>query len=48
MKEKWVLGDLSKTKMAKVTRHLLEAVGKVEGSEQIQLEMCDYLVDWCQ
>lgn len=35
MKKKWVLADLSKTKMAKVTRSLLELVGRVEGSEVV-------------
>lgn len=48
MTKSHILEDLSKTKMAKVIRHLIEMVSKVEGSETVQLELCWHLVQWCK
>lgn len=43
-----ILEDLSKTKMAKVIRQLIDMVSEVEGQEEIQVGLCEYLIDWCK
>ena len=41
------LSVFSKPRLAKVTKGLVDYVAKVSGSEQLQIKLCVWLVDWC-
>ena len=37
----------SKPRMAKITKSLVDFIAKVPGSENLQINLSEYLVDWC-
>lgn len=43
-----VFANLPKAKTAKMVRTLIEAVGKIEGKTQDQIDMCKECVEWCK
>ena len=37
----------SKPRMAKITKSLVDFIAKVPNSERLQIQMSQYLVEWC-
>lgn len=37
----------SKPRMAKITKNLVEYIAKVPNSENLQIELSEYMVEWC-
>lgn len=33
--------------MAKITKSLVDYIAKVPHSERLQIQLCEYLVEWC-
>jgi 26S proteasome regulatory subunit N6 len=40
--------DLPKSKTAKIVRTLFDLTTKVEGRNQALVELCKYIIDWCE
>ena len=41
------LNIFSKPRLAKVTKGLVDYIAKVPGSEQLQIELSEWMVEWC-
>ena len=41
------LNVFSKPRLAKITKGLVDYVAKAENSEQLQIKLCIWLVEWC-
>lgn len=41
------LGVFSKPRLAKITKGLVDYIAKVPGSERLQIELSQWLVEWC-
>ncbi|MCB0369849.1 MAG: hypothetical protein KDD45_10535 [Bdellovibrionales bacterium] len=41
------LSAFSKPRLAKVTKGLVDYIAKAPNSEQLQIKLCLWLVDWC-
>lgn len=41
------LNVFSKPRLAKITKGLVDYIAKVPGSEKLQINLCEWMVDWC-
>jgi len=41
------INKFPKAKAAKVIRNLIETVSTIPSTENLQIELCNYLVEWC-
>jgi len=47
IENKEVFAFFSKPRAAKITKNLIDYVAQVPNSEELQIELCKYLINWC-